>query len=73
MTNVNPDGAVPPIHMALRDKIATILRQGLLVEMSTAECAACGTPIDPGEGTCPDCGGAVEAEREPIPIYWDLD
>lgn len=59
--------------MGLSDKLASILRQGLLVEVTTMECAACGTPIDTAEGTCPDCGGAVEAEREPIPIYWDLD
>jgi len=59
--------------MGLREKLASIVQQGLLVEVSTAECAACGTHIEVGEGTCPECGGAVEAEREPIPIYWDLD
>lgn len=59
--------------MGIRAKLASVLSDGLLVEMGAAECAACGTPIETGDGTCPECGGAVEAEREPIPIYWDLD
>lgn len=59
--------------MSLRDKLAAVFREGLLVEVSTSECAACGTPVESTDGTCPNCGGAVEVDREPIPIYWDLD
>lgn len=73
MTNVITVQTVSGFDMGLKEKFAAVLREGLLVEVTTAECAACGTPIDAGEGTCPECGGAVEAEREPIPIYWDLD